>query len=137
MQNKETNTDPIPSNEGEYLIMVNELKKQFDEEKAKWTAKFIILEKQNKELRKYIKRVNHVTGEIIKTNNKRVFDEIDNNSEGSSEPPRRRRRVRRGVSFSRTDGREMSEGERQFLRFMIESIEQQNTSTEPVQDSTN
>ena len=32
MENKETNTDPIPSNEGEYLVIVNELKKQFDEE---------------------------------------------------------------------------------------------------------
>ena len=136
MENKETNTDPIPSNEGEYLVMVNELKKQFDEEKAKWEAKFTILEKQNKELRRYIKRINHVTGEIVKTNNKRIFDEIDNNSGSSSEPPRRRRR-RRGVSISRTDGREMSEGEREFLRFMIESIEQQTTSTEPVQDSTN
>ena len=54
MENKETNTDPIPSNEGEYLVMVNELKKQFDEEKAKWKAKFIVLEKQNKEMRKFI-----------------------------------------------------------------------------------
>tara|TARA_A100001015_G_scaffold318233_1_gene437499 strand:- start:62 stop:472 length:411 start_codon:yes stop_codon:yes gene_type:complete len=136
MENKETNTDPIPSNEGEYLVMVNELKKQFDEEKAKWEAKFTILEKQNKELRRYFKRINHVTGEIVKTNNKRIFDEIDNNSGSSSEPPRRRRR-RRGVSISRTDGREMSEGEREFLRFMIQSIERQTTPTEPVQDSTN
>ena len=31
----------------------------------------------------------------------------------------------------------MTEGEREFLRFMIESIEQQTTPTEPVQDSTN
>tara|TARA_Y100000816_G_scaffold277917_1_gene248592 strand:+ start:234 stop:641 length:408 start_codon:yes stop_codon:yes gene_type:complete len=135
MENKETNTDPIPSNEGEYLVMVNELKKQFDEEKAKWEAKFTILEKQNKELRRYIKRINHVTGEIVKTNNKRIFDEIDNNSGSSSEPPRRRRR--RGVSISRSDSREMSEGEREFLRFMIQSIERQTTPTEPVQDSTN
>ena len=135
MENKETNTDPIPSNEGEYLVMVNELKKQFDEEKAKWEAKFTILEKQNKELRRYIKRINHVTGEIVKTNNKRIFDEIDNNSGSSSEPPRRRRR--RGVSISRSDSREMSEGEREFLRFMIQNIEQQTTPIEPVQDSTN
>tara|TARA_Y100000591_G_C21418047_1_gene490799 strand:+ start:206 stop:610 length:405 start_codon:yes stop_codon:yes gene_type:complete len=131
MENKETNTDPIPSNEGEYLVMVNELKSQFDEEKAKWEAKFIILEKQNKELRKYIKRINNVTDEIVKTNNKRIFEEIDNNSGSPSEPPRRRRRrIRRGVSISRTDGQEMSEGERQFLRFMIESINQQEQATE-------
>lgn len=136
MENKETNTDPFPSNEGEYLVMVNELKKQFDEEKAKWTAKFTILEKQNKELRKYIKRINHVTSEIVKTNNKRVFDEIDEGTGSSSEPPRRRRR-RRGISISRSDSREMSEEEREFLRFMIQSIERQTTPTEPVQDLTN
>ena len=137
MENKETNTDPIPSNEGEYLVMVNELKKQFDEEKAKWTAKFKILEKQNKEMRNFIKQINNVTDEIVKSNNKRIYEEIDNHSEGSSEPPRRRRRRRRGVSISRRDGRTMTEGEREFLRFMIESIEQQTTPTEPVQDSTN
>lgn len=131
MENKETNTDPIPSNEGDYLKLANELKSQFDEEKAKWEAKFIILEKQNKELRKYIKRINNVTDEIVKTSNKRLFEEIDNNSGSPSEPPRRRRRrIRRGVSISRTDGREMSEGERQFLRFMIESINQQEQATE-------
>ena len=105
-------------------------------DRAKWAAKFTILEKQNKELRRYIKRINHVTGEIVKTNNKRIFDEIDEGTGSSSEPPRRRRR-RRGVSISRTDGRGMSEGEREFLRFMIQSIEQQTTPTEPVQDSTN
>ena len=32
MENKETNTDPIPSNEGDYLKLANELKSQFDEE---------------------------------------------------------------------------------------------------------
>tara|TARA_B100000427_G_scaffold263442_1_gene228314 strand:- start:18 stop:434 length:417 start_codon:yes stop_codon:yes gene_type:complete len=138
MENKETNTDPIPSNEGDYLKLANELKSQFDEEKAKWEAKFIVLEKQNKELRKYIKRINNVTDEIVKTNNKRLFEEIDNSSGGSSEPLRRiRRRRRRGVSISRTDGREMSEGERQFLRFMIESIEQQTAQQEPVTEQSN
>ena len=138
MENKETNTDPIPSNEGDYLKLANELKSQFDEEKAKWEAKFIILEKQNKELRKYIKRINNVTDEIVKTNNKRIFEEIDNNSGSPSEPPRRRRRrIRRGVSISRTDGREMSEGERQFLRFMIESIEQQTNQQEQATEQSN
>ena len=82
-------------------------------------------------MRKYIKRINNVTDEIVKTSNKRLFEEIDNNSGSPSEPPRRRRRrIRRGVSISRTDGREMSEGERQFLRFMIESINQQEQATE-------
>ena len=137
MENKETNTDPIPSNEGDYLKLANELKSQFDEEKAKWEAKFIVLEKQNKEMRNFIKKINNVTDEIVKSNNKRIFEEIDNNSGSSSEPPRRRRRRRRGVSISRTDGRTMSEGEREFLRFMIQSIEQQTTPIEPVQDSTN
>ena len=135
MENKETNTDPIPSNEGEYLVMVNELKKQFDEEKAKWKAKFIILEKQNKELRKYIKRINNVTNEIVKTNNKRIFEEIDNGSGSSSEPPRRRRRRGR-ILISRTNtpnifseragGPEsLSEREREVLNFVIHNIEQQ------------
>ena len=138
MENQETNTDPIPSNEGDYLKLANELKSQFDEEKAKWEAKFIILEKQNKELRKYIKRINNVTDEIVKTSNKRLFEEIDNSSGGSSEPlRRRRRRIRRGVSISRTDGREMSEGERQFLRFMIESIEQQTNQQEQATEQSN
>ena len=137
MPDKSNNTDPIPSNEGEYLVMVNELKKQFDEEKAKWTAKFTILEKQNKEMRNFIKKINNVTDEIVKSNNKRIFDEIDNNTGDSSEPPRRRRRRRRGVSISRRDGGTMTEGEREFLRFMIQHIEQQTTPTEPVQDLTN
>ena len=137
MENKETNTDPIPSNEGDYLKLANELKSQFDEEKAKWEAKFIVLEKQNKEMRNFIKKINNVTDEIVKSNNKRIFEEIDNNSEGSSEPPRRRRRRRRGVSISRRDGRTISEEEREFLRFMIQNIEQQTTPIEPVQESTN
>tara|TARA_Y100000741_G_scaffold145850_2_gene110117 strand:- start:4601 stop:5014 length:414 start_codon:yes stop_codon:yes gene_type:complete len=137
MQNKETNTDPIPSNEGDYLKLANELKSQFDEEKAKWEAKFIVLEKQNKEMRNFIKKINNVTDEIVKSNNKRIFEEIDNNSEGSSEPPRRRRRRRRGVSISRRDGGTITEGERQFLRFMIQHIEQQTTPTESVQESNN
>ena len=77
--------------------MVNELKKQFDEEKAKWKQNSLF-RKQNKEL-KYIKRVNHVTGEIIKTNNKRVFDEIDNNSEVLQNLKKKKERVRRGVSL--------------------------------------
>ena len=137
MENKETNTDPIPSNEGDYLKLANELKSQFDEEKEKWEAKFIVLEKQNKEMRNFIKKINNVTDEIVKSNNKRIFEEIDNNSEGSSEPPRRRRRRRRGVSISRRDGRTISEEEREFLRFMIQNIEQQTTPIEPVQESTN
>ena len=128
MNNKETNTDPIPSNEGEYLVIVNELKKQFDEEKAKWTAKFTILEKQNKELRKYIKRINHVTSEIVKTNNKRIFDEID---EGSSSNPRPRRRRRRRVNIVRRDGTDMTETEREFFNFLMHSLE--NQSEQPVE----
>lgn len=126
MSNKETNTDPIPSNEGEYLVMVNELKKQFDEEKAKWTAKFTVLEKQNKELRKYIKRINHVTDQIVKSDNKRIFDEID---EGSSSNPRPRRRRRR-VNIVRRDGTDMSETEREFFNFLMHSLE--NQSEQPV-----
>ena len=129
MNNKETNTDPIPSNEGEYLVIVNELKKQFDEEKAKWEAKFTILEKQNKELRKYIKRINHVTSEIVKTNNKRIFDEID---EGSSSSPRpRRRRRRRRVNIVRRDGTNMTETEREFFNYLMNSLE--NQSEQPVE----
>ena len=129
MNNKETNTDPIPSNEGEYLVLVNELKKQFDEEKAKWTAKFTILEKQNKELRKYIKRINHVTSEIVKTNNKRIFDEID---EGSSSSPRpRRRRRRRTVNIVRRDGTNMTETEREFFNYLMNTLE--NQSEQPVE----
>ena len=129
MNNKETNTDPIPSNEGEYLVIVNELKKQFDEEKAKWTAKFTILEKQNKELRKYIKKINHVTSEIVKTNNKRIFDEID---EGSSSSPRpRRRRRRRRVNIVRRDGTNMTETEREFFNYLMNSLE--NQSEQPVE----
>ena len=129
MNNKETNTDPIPSNEGEYLVIVNELKKQFDEEKAKWTEKFTILEKQNKELRKYIKRINHVTSEIVKTNNKRIFDEID---EGSSSSPRpRRRRRRRRVNIVRRDGTDMTETEREFFNYLMNSLE--NQSEQPVE----
>ena len=126
MSNKETNTDPIPSNEGEYLVMVNELKKQFDEEKAKWTAKFTVLEKQNKELRKYIKRINHVTDQIVKSDNKRIFDEID---EGSSSNPRPRRRRRR-VNIVRRDGTDMTETEREFFNFLMHSLE--NQSEQPV-----
>jgi len=128
MENKETNTDPIPSNEGEYLVIVNELKKQFDEEKAKWTAKFTILEKQNKELRKYIKRINHVTDQIIKTDNKRMFDEID---EGSNSNPRPRRRRRRRIRLIRNDSTEMTETEREFFNFLMHSLE--NQSEQPVE----
>ena len=76
MPEQSTNTDPLLSNEGDYLKLANELKSQFDEEKAKWKAKFTILEKQNNSMKGYIKRINNVTGEIIKTNNKRMFDEI-------------------------------------------------------------
>ena len=36
MNNKETNTDPFPSNEGEYLVMVNELKKKFAKGMEMW-----------------------------------------------------------------------------------------------------
>ena len=130
MQNKQTNTDPIPSNEGEYLVIVNELKKQFDEEKAKWEAKFTILEKQNKELRKYIKRINHVTDQIVKSDNKRIFDEID---EGSSSNPRPRRRRRRRVNIVRRDGTDMNETEREFFNFLMHSLENQSEqTTEPV-----
>ena len=135
MPDQSNNTDPIPSNEGEYLVMVNELKKQFDEEKAKWTAKFTILEKQNKELRKYIKKINNVTDEIVKTSNKRLFEEIDNGSGSSSEPPRRRRRRGRiwisrtnapNIFSERTGGPEsLSERERDVLNFVIHNIEQQ------------
>ena len=133
MENKETNTDPIPSNEGEYLVMVNELKKQFDEEKAKWKAKFTVLEKQNKEMRKFIKKINNVTDEIVKTSNKRLFEEIDNGSGSSSEPPRRRRRgrllIRRtntpNIFLERAGGPEfLSEREREVLN-LIHNIEQQ------------
>jgi len=106
--------------------MVNELKKQFDEEKAKWTAKFTVLEKQNKELRKYIKRINHVTDQIVKSDNKRIFDEID---EGSSSNPRPRRRRRR-VNIVRRDGTDMSETEREFFNFLMHSLE--NQSEQPV-----
>lgn len=135
MENKETNTDPIPSNEGDYLKLANELKSQFDEEKAKWEAKFIVLEKQNKEMRNFIKKINNVTDEIVKTSNKRIFEEIDNNTEGSSEPPRRRRR--RGVSIIRRYGRTISEEEREFLRLMIRHIEQQTTQQEPATEQSN
>ncbi len=129
MSNKETNTDPIPSNEGEYLVMVNELKKQFDEEKAKWTAKFTILEKQNKEMRNFIKKINHVTGEIVNSNhNKRLFDEID---EGSNSNPRPRRRRRRRIRLIRNDSTEMTETEREFFNFLMHSLE--NQSEQPVE----
>tara|TARA_B100001094_G_scaffold285747_1_gene300074 strand:+ start:120 stop:524 length:405 start_codon:yes stop_codon:yes gene_type:complete len=129
MSNKETNTDPIPSNEGEYLVMVNELKKQFDEEKAKWTAKFTILEKQNKEMRNFIKKINHVTGEIVNSNhNKRLFDEID---EGSNSNPRPRRRRRRRIRLIRNDSTEMTETEREFYNFLMHSLE--NQSEQPVE----
>tara|TARA_B100001063_G_scaffold100676_1_gene94012 strand:+ start:1790 stop:2194 length:405 start_codon:yes stop_codon:yes gene_type:complete len=129
MENKETNTDPIPSNEGEYLVMVNELKSQFDEEKAKWEAKFIVLEKQNKEMRNFIKRINHVTGEIVKSDNKRLFDEID---EGSNSNPRpRRRRRRRRIRLVRNDSTEMTETEREFFNFLMHSLE--NQSEQPVE----
>ena len=127
MENKETNTDPFPSNEGEYLVMVNELKKQFDEEKAKWTAKFTILEKQNKEMRNFIKKINHVTGEIVNSNhNKRLFDEIDEGS-NSNPRPRRRRRIR----LVRNDSTEMTETEREFYNFLMHSLE--NQSEQPVE----
>lgn len=135
MPDQSNNTDPIPSNEGEYLVMVNELKKQFDEEKAKWKAKFIVLEKQNKEMRKLIKKINNVTDEIVKTSNKRLFEEIDNGSGSSSEPPRRRRRRGRilisrtnapNIFSERTGGPEsLSEREREVLNFVIHNIEQQ------------
>jgi len=129
MENKETNTDPIPSNEGDYLKLANELKSQFDEEKAKWEAKFIVLEKQNKEMRNFIKRINHVTGEIVKSDNKRLFDEID---EGSNSNPRpRRRRRRRRIRLVRNDSTEMTETEREFFNFLMHSLE--NQSEQPVE----
>jgi hypothetical protein len=131
MSNKATNTDPFPSNEGEYLVMVNELKKQFDEEKAKWTAKFTVLEKQNKEMRNFIKKINNVTDEIVKSDNKRLFDEID---EGSNSNPRpRRRRRRRRVRLVRNDGTEMTEVEREFYNFLMHSLE--NQSEQPVTEN--
>ena len=83
MDDKATNTEPIPSNEGEYLEIVNELKKQFDEEKAKWKAKFKIFKDQNREMKKFIKKINNVTDKIVKSDNKRMFDEIDNGSSSS------------------------------------------------------
>jgi len=133
MNNKETNTDPFPSNEGEYLVMVNELKKQFDEEKAKWTAKFTVLEKQNKEMRNFIKKINNVTDEIVKSDNKRIFDEID---EGEHNPRPRRRRRRRRVNISRRDGTDMTETEREFFNFLMHSLENQNEQpVEPVTEN--
>lgn len=133
MQNKETNTDPIPSNEGDYLKLANELKSQFDEEKAKWEAKFIVLEKQNKEMRNFIKKINHVTGEIVNSNhNKRLFDEID---EGSNSNPRpRRRRRRRRIRLVRNDSTEMTEVEREFYNFLMHNLE--NQSEQPVEPVT-
>lgn len=131
MSNKQTNTDPFPSNEGEYLVMVNELKKQFDEEKAKWTEKFTVLEKQNKEMRNFIKKINNVTDEIVKSDNKRLFDEID---EGSNSNPRpRRRRRRRRVRLVRNNGTEMTEVEREFYNFLMHSLE--NPSEQPVTEN--
>ena len=131
MNNKETNTDPFPSNEGEYLVMVNELKKQVDEEKAKWTEKFTVLEKQNKEMRNFIKKINNVTDEIVKSDNKRLFDEID---EGSNSNPRpRRRRRRRRVRLVRNNGTEMTEVEREFYNFLMHSLE--NPSEQPVTEN--
>tara|TARA_B100001059_G_C17732545_1_gene527032 strand:+ start:586 stop:984 length:399 start_codon:yes stop_codon:yes gene_type:complete len=127
MENKETNTDPIPSNEGDYLKLANELKSQFDEEKAKWEAKFIVLEKQNKEMRNFIKRINHVTGEIVKSDNKRLFDEIDEGSNSNPRPRRRRRRIR----LVRNDSTEMTETEREFFNFLMHSLE--NQSEQPVE----
>jgi hypothetical protein len=133
MPDQSTNTVPIPSNEGDYLKLANELKSQFDEEKAKWKAKFDVLEYQNNSMKGFIKKINNVTDEIIKTDNKRMFDEIDNGTSGSSEPPRRRRRrVRRSILVGRRDGQEMSEAERGFLRFMVEQI---GRNTTPVTDS--
>jgi hypothetical protein len=135
MPEQSTNTEPLLSNEGDYLKLANELKSQFDEEKAKWKAKFTILEKQNNSMKGYIKRINNVTGEIIKTNNKRMFDEIDNGTSGSSEPPRRRRRRGRilvsrtnapDIFSERTGGPEsLTEREREVLNFVIHNIEQQ------------
>ena len=70
MPEQSTNTDPLPSNEGDYLKLANELKSQFDEEKAKWKDKFDLLEYQNNSMKKFIKKINNVTDEIIKTDNK-------------------------------------------------------------------
>lgn len=129
MPEQSTETEPLPSNEGDYLKLANDLKSQFDEQKAKWEAKFKILEQQNKTMKNFIKRINNVTSEIVKSNNKRMFDEIDNGAGSSSESPRRRtrRRIHSNVVIGRTDGREMTEGERQLLRFMIENIPVENT----------
>jgi hypothetical protein len=130
MQNKETNTDPIPSNEGDYLVMVNELKSQFDDEKAKWTEKFTILEKQNSKMRNFIKRINNVTGEIINSNsNKRLFEEIDEGSSSNPRPRRRRRRIR----LVRNDNTEMTGGEIQFYNFLMHNLE--NSSEQPVTEN--
>ena len=130
MPDQSTNTVPIPSNEGDYLKLANELKSQFDEEQAKWKAKFDLLEYQNNSMKKFIKKINNVTDEIIKTDNKRMFDEIDNGTSSSSEPPTRRRRLRlrRSILVGRRDGQEMSEAERGFIRFMVEQIGRDTTS---------
>ena len=130
MPEQSTNTDPLPSNEGDYLKLANELKSQFDEEKAKWKDKFDLLEYQNNSMKKFIKKINNVTDEIIKTDNKRMFDEIDNGTSGSSEPSARRRRLRlrRSILVGRRDGQEMSETERGFIRFMVEQIGRDTTS---------
>lgn len=136
MPEQSTETEPLPSNEGDYLNLANELKSQFDEEKAKWKAKFDLLEYQNNSMKEFIKRINNVTSEIIKTDNKRMFDEIDNGTSGSSEPPRRRRRrvrrflISRGnvpvISSERTGGPEsFSEIEREALNAIVHNIEQQ------------
>lgn len=136
MPEQSTNTVPIPSNDGDYLKLANELKTQFDEEQSKWKAKFTILEQQNNNLKKLIKKINNVTDEIIKTDNKRMFDEIDNGTSGSSEPPRRRRRLRRrSILVGRRDGQEMSEEERGFLRFMFEQLRDDTTSVNNTEDN--
>lgn len=136
MPEQSTNTVPIPSNDGDYLKLANELKTQFDEEQSKWKAKFTILEQQNNNLKKLIKKINNVTDEIIKTDNKRMFDEIDNGTNGSSEPPRRRRRLRRrSILVGRRDGQEMSEEERGFLRFMVEQLRDDTTSVNNTEDN--
>ena len=44
MSNKETNTDPFPFNEGEYLVMVNELKKVFYPEFVNRIDEIIVFE---------------------------------------------------------------------------------------------
>ena len=121
MSNKETNTDPLPSNEGEYLEIVNELKKQYDSEQEKWKAKFTILEKQNKQMKKFIKKINNVTDEIIKSDNKRIFSEIDEGATSNPRPRRRRRIVRR-------DGNDMTDTEREFFRFLLQSLENEQTT---------